>query len=150
MAPDSCGATFFSSWATSIWVTMKTLLTVMAIIEAGAGLALAGVPSTTASLLFGTPLDQAAAVGLARIGGAAILALSVICWLARSDTHGAVARSLIVAMLFYNFAVACMLAFAGFGQGPHGMLLWPAVTFHVATGGWCVATLYRIENRVLR
>jgi hypothetical protein len=122
---------------------MKTLLTVMAIIEAGAGLALAGVPSTTASLLFGTPLDSAAALGLARIGGAAILALAIICWLARSDTHSAVARSVIVAMLFYNFAVACMLAFAGFDQGPYGVLLWPAVTFHVATGSWCVATLHR-------
>ena len=129
---------------------MKTLLTVMAIIEAGAGLALAGVPSTTASLLFGTPLDSVAALGLARIGGAAILALAIICWLARSDTHSPVARSVIVAMLFYNFAVACMLLFADFGQGPHGILLWPAVTFHVAAGSWCVATLYRNEDGVLR
>ena len=82
MALDSCGATLFSSRATSIWVTMKTLLTVTAIIEAGAGLALAGVPSATASLLFGTPLDSAPAAGLARIGGAAILALAIVCWLA--------------------------------------------------------------------
>ena len=129
---------------------MKALLTVTAIIEAGAGLALAGVPSTTAALLFGTPLDSAAAAGLARIGGTAILALSIICWLARSDTPGPVGRSLIVAMLFYNFAVVGMLASAGFGQGPHGMLLWPAVIFHMAMGGWCVATLYRNENGVLR
>ena len=57
-------------------------------------------------------------MGLARIGGAAILALAIICWLARPDTQSPVARSLIVAMLFYNFAVAGMLAFAGFGQGP--------------------------------
>jgi hypothetical protein len=129
---------------------MKTLLTVMAIIEAGAGLVLAGVPSTTASLLFGTPLDSAAALGLARIGGAAILALAIICWLARSDTHSAVARSVIVAMLFYNFAVACMLALAGFGQGPHGILLWPAVTFHVAAGSWCAAMLRRHVDGFLR
>jgi hypothetical protein len=97
---------------------MKTLLTVMAIIEAAAGLALAGVPSTTAWLLFEAPLGSAAAVGMARIGGAAILALAIICWLAPRHTHGPVARSVIVAMLFYNFAVAFMLAFAGFGQGP--------------------------------
>lgn len=122
---------------------MKTLLTVMAIIEAAAGLALAGVPSTTAWLLFEAPLGSAAAVGMARIGGAAILALAIICWLAPRHTHGPVARSVIVAMLFYNFAVAFMLAFAGFGQGPHGILLWPAVTFHLATGGWCVAALHR-------
>ena len=78
----------------------------------------AGVPSITASLLFGAPLDSAAAVGLARVGGAAILALAIVCWLARRDPHSPVARSLIVAMLFYNFAVAGMLAFAGFGDGP--------------------------------
>lgn len=129
---------------------MKTLLTVTAIVEAGAGLALVAVPSATASLLFGAPLDSHAAVGLARVGGAAILALAIICWLARSDTQSPVARSLIVAMLSYNFAVAGMLAFAGFGQGTHGMLLWPAVTFHVAMSGWCAATLYRNETGVLR
>jgi hypothetical protein len=89
---------------------------------------------------------SAAAAGLARIGGTAILALAIICWLARSDTPGPVGRSLIVAMLFYNFAVVGMLASEGFGQGPHGMLLWPAVIFHMAMGGWCVATLCRNET----
>src|SRR6478736_1725231 len=67
--------------------TMKTLQTVTAVIEAGAGLALLGVPSFTASLLFGTPLYSPAAVSLARVGGAAILALAIICWLARYDAR---------------------------------------------------------------
>jgi len=129
---------------------MKTLLTVTAIIEAGAGLALAGVPSQTASFLLGAPLDSTAAAGLARVGGAAILALAIICWLARRDPHSPVARGLIVAMLFYNFAVAGVLTLASLGDGRYGALLWPAVTFHVAMGGWCVATLYRNENGVLR
>jgi hypothetical protein len=115
-----------------------------------AGLALFGVPSVTALLLFGAPLDSPAAVGLARVGGLAILALAIVCWLAGSDPHSPVARSLIAAMLFYNFAVAGVLAFASFGDGLHGALLWPAVIFHVAMGGWCVAKLYRNENRVLQ
>jgi hypothetical protein len=117
---------------------MKTLLTVTAIIEAGAGLALAGVPSATAWLLFGKPLDSPAAVGLARVGGVAILALAIVCWLARRDPHSPVARSLIVAMLAYNFAVAGVLALASLSDGLHGVLFWPAVAFHVAMGGWCI------------
>ena len=43
-------------------------------------------------------------------------------------------------MLFYNFAVAAVLAFAGF-DARHGVLLWPAVAFHVAMSVWCIASL---------
>jgi hypothetical protein len=49
-------------------MTMKTLLVATAVVEAGAGLALLGLPSVTASLLFGAPLDSPAAVSLARVG----------------------------------------------------------------------------------
>jgi hypothetical protein len=122
---------------------MKTLQTVTAIIEAGAGLALLAVPSMTASLLLGTPLDSSAAVNLVRVGGAAILALAVVCWLARRDAQSLASRDLIVAMVFYNFAVAAVLAFAGLPDGLHGVLLWPAVVFHVAMGAWCVTSLMR-------
>jgi hypothetical protein len=127
---------------------MKTLLTVTAIIEAGAGLALLGVPSMTASLLLGTPLDSPAAVSLARVGGAAILALAIVCWLARRDAQSPASRGLIIAMVFYNFAVAAVLAFAGFVDGLHGVLLWPAVLFHLTMGAWCIASLRRKDEGV--
>lgn len=120
---------------------MKTLLTVTAIIEAGAGLALLAVPSITALLLLGAPLNSPAAVSLARVGGAAILALAIVCWLAGRDTYSLASRNLIVAMLFYNFAVGAVLAFAGLVDGLHGVLLWPAVVFHVAMGAWCVGRI---------
>jgi hypothetical protein len=120
---------------------MKTLFTVTAVLEAGAGLALLGVPSITASLLLGVPLDSAAAVSLARVGGAAILALAIICWLTRLDADNSASRGLIIALLFYNIAVAAVLAFAGISGGLHGVLLWPAVAFHVGMGAWCIASL---------
>jgi hypothetical protein len=129
---------------------MKTLQTTTAVIEAGAGLALLAVPSVTASLLFGGPLDSPAAVSLARIGGAAILALAIVCWLARRDARSLASRGLIVAMMFYNFAVAAVLAFAGFVDELHGVLLWPAVLFHLAMGAWCIASLQRKDEGVLR
>jgi hypothetical protein len=120
---------------------MKTFLTVTAVVEAGAGLALLSVPSVTASLLLGAPLDSLAAVSLARVGGAAILTLAIVCWLARRDAQSVASRGLIVAMLFYNFAVAAVLAFASLGEGLHGVLLWPAVAFHLGMGAWCIASL---------
>jgi hypothetical protein len=129
-------------------MTMKKLLTVTAVVEIGAGVALLGVPSVTASLLFGAALETSAAVSLARVGGAAILALSIVCWLTR-DAQGLAARGLITAMVFYNLAVGGVLAFASFDDGLHGMLLWPAVAFHLAMGAWCVATLSRSHDWAL-
>jgi hypothetical protein len=129
---------------------MKILLTVTAIIEAGAGLALLAVPSITASLLLGAPLDSPAAVSLARVGGAAILALAIVCWLASRDAQSPASRDLIVAMVFYNFAVAAVLAFANFVDELHGVLLWPAVLFHLTMGAWCIASLRTKAEGVLR
>jgi hypothetical protein len=124
-------------------MTAKMLQTVTAIIEAGAGLALLAVPSLTSSLLLGTPLDSLAATNLARVGGAAIIALAVVCWLARRGEDSLAVRGLVFAMLFYNIAVAAVLVFASISDGLHGVLLWPAVAFHVAMGVWCVADLSR-------
>lgn len=122
---------------------MKTLQTVTAVIEAGAGAALLGLPSATASLLFGTPLELAVETSLARVGGAALLALGIACWSARRDADGLVSRGLVVAMLFYNLAVVAVLAWADLRLGLHGVLLWPAVTLHATMGIWCVIALKR-------
>jgi hypothetical protein len=129
---------------------MIALQTVTAVIEAGAGLALLALPSITASLLLGTPLDSPAAVSLARVGGAAIIALAIACWLERRDVHSPASQGLVVAMLCYNVAVAGVLAFASFGHDLHGILLWPAVAFHIAMAAWCVVTLLRNEDGILR
>jgi hypothetical protein len=129
---------------------MKTLQTVTAVVEAGAGLALLGFPSPTASLLLGAPLDSPAAMGLARVGGGAILTLAIVCWLARRDAHGLASRGLVAAMTFYNIAVAAVLAFASFGDGLYGVLLWPAVAFHVAMAAWCITSLLNTDGAVLR
>jgi hypothetical protein len=131
-------------------MTLKTLQTVTAVIEAGAGLALLGLPSATSSLLLGTPLDSATAETLARVGGAAVLALGMVCWLARRDAHSLASQGLIVAMLFYNLAVAGVLAFASLADGLHGVLLWPAVVFHAAMSGWCITSLLKKDEGVLR
>jgi hypothetical protein len=128
---------------------MIALQTVAAVIEVGAGLALLGLPSFTASLLLGAPLESPAAVSLARVGGAAIVALAIVCWLARRDVYGAVSQGVVVALLFYNLAVAGVLLFASFGHDLRGILLWPAVAFHIAMAAWCVVTRLRSEEGIL-
>jgi hypothetical protein len=130
-------------------VTMIALQTVTAVIETGAGLALLTLPSVTASLLLGTPLESAAAESLARVGGAAIVALAIVCWLARRNAYGPAWQGVVVALLFYNLAVAGLLAFASLGHDLHGILLWPAVAFHIAMTAWSVATLLRSEEGIL-
>jgi hypothetical protein len=72
-----------------------------------------------------------------------VLLVDDACWLARDDTQSRSARGLVAAILLYNFAVAALLAFGGFGLGLHGVLLWPAVVLHAVMAMWCVACLRR-------
>ena len=64
---------------------MKNLLTVSAVIELGAGLALLAFPSAAVKLLFGSPLDTPAGVALGRLAGAALLTLGIACWRGSRD-----------------------------------------------------------------
>src|SRR5271169_1615340 len=122
---------------------MKTLQTVTAVIELGAGLALLCFPSTTVALLLGSPLDTPTALTVARVGGAGLLSLGVACWLARGDTQSRATRGLVAAMLLYDVAAVAILAFAGIGFGLHGAALWPAVVLHTVMALWCVVCLRR-------
>lgn len=118
---------------------MKTLHTVTAIIEAGAGLALGCFPSAVVWLLLGSTLDSPAAVVLGRLTGAALLALGVACWFARGDAPGRAARGLIAAMAVYNLGAVGLFVFASSGLGLRGIALWPAVVLHTMMGVWCIA-----------
>jgi hypothetical protein len=122
---------------------MKTLQIVSAMIELGAGLALLSYPSVAVSFLVGAPLEGPAALTAGRVCGAGLLTLGVACWLARGDTQSRAANGLIAAMLFYDVAVAVILAFAAIGNGLYGVALWPAVILHAVMSVWCVACLRR-------
>jgi hypothetical protein len=115
---------------------MKSLLATTAVIEATTGCALLTVPSVVARLLLGTTLEAPAALTVARVAGAALLALALACWLAREN-----GRALVVAMLIYNVGAVAILAHAGLGLALSGIGLWPAVILHSALGGWCAACL---------
>jgi hypothetical protein len=123
--------------------SMKNLHLVSAAIELGAGLALLACPSLTAMLLVGEPLAEAAALTVARLGGAGLFALGLACWFARGDVQSGAARGLVAAMLFYNVAAAAVLAAAGIVWRLYGVALWPAVVLHAVMAVWCVASLRR-------
>ncbi|SRR5258706_11143899 len=125
---------------------MKTLLIITAAIEAATGLALVSAPAMVATLLLGTWIAAPAAQIVARIAGAALLALSLGCWLARTGTSGMAARGLIAAMLLYNAATVVILAYAAFMLGLSGFVLWAAVVVHMALAIWCLACLRSVVS----
>jgi hypothetical protein len=122
---------------------VKTLHTVMAVMELGAGLALLCCPSATAALLVGAPLEAPAALTVGRVGGAGLLALGVACWLARGDTQSRAARGLVSAMVLYNLGAVVILGAAGIRSQPVGLALWPVVILHATMTVWCIGHLLR-------
>jgi hypothetical protein len=122
---------------------MKPLLLTTAVLEAGTGIGLLAVPLVVARLLLGATLDAPAAITVARVAGAALLALGVACWLAASDTQSCAARGVVSAMVLYNLGAVVILGAAGIQSQPTGIGLWPAVILHTAMTVWCVASLLR-------
>jgi len=121
---------------------VSALFAATAVIEVGAGLALLLIPSAAVQILLGAPFEAPAALAVARVGGAALLALGVACWLARDDTKSRAARGLIAAMVIYNVGVALVLGTAGIRLSPAGFVLWPAaVVLHAAMAIWCIMSL---------
>jgi hypothetical protein len=115
---------------------IKKLLTITAVIEAATGLGLLAAPAVLAQLLLGGTLDTPAALTVARVGGAALLAISVACWSSREN-----GRALVAAMLLYNVVVVGLLVYAALALALSGLGLWPAVALHLTFAPWCLVCL---------
>ena len=119
---------------------MRALLVVTALLEGVTGLMLVALPSQLATLLLGSSLEAPAALTVARIAGAALVALAMTCWLARDDGQSRAARGLVAATAVYHTGVALVLAYASIGLALSGLGLWPTVLFHTAMTAWCLKT----------
>ena len=129
---------------------MKPLLSIAAVIEAVAGLALLLIPTVAVSALLGAPLDTATGLAAARIAGAALVALAIACWKARNGERGSPATGVVEAMSFYNFAAAMVLVYAAIRLDLRSALLWPAIVLHLCLGVWCVSNLWFSRRKLSR
>ena len=120
---------------------MKHLLIATAVIEGATGAGLLLGPDLVVRLLLGADISGLA-FPLARIAGAALLALALACWLARDDASEA-ARAIVVAMGLYNLMAVVVLGIAGFQNATATVLLWLAVVLHVGMAAGCARVLSR-------
>ncbi len=120
---------------------MKNLLTITAALEAGTGFGLAIAPSALVVVLLGTVLDSPAGLVIARVLGAALIALGAGCWFARDDAQSKTTAGLVAAMLLYNVAVVILLGHARIILRLSGVGTWPAAILHSALAVWCIACL---------
>ena len=118
---------------------MKHLLTATAALEVGAGLALLTAPA----LVFGPAIATPTGSTVARVAGAALLAIGVACWLARHDGQSHAARGIVGGLVIYNAVVVAVLVYAGTVLGLSSGGLWPAAAIHAVMAAWCVTRLRR-------
>ena len=120
---------------------LKSLFSVMGVLEAATGLLLLVAPSIVVELLLGATPGTPAGATVSRVAGVALLALGAACWCAREDAASRAAKGLVAAMLLYNVGVAAVLVLAWTNLGLSGIALWPVVLAHTGMAAWCVACL---------
>ena len=129
---------------------MKLLLMVTSVVEAAAGLASLVMPSVAVSILLGVPLETPAGLVAGRIAGTALVALAVACWKSKDGERGGASTGVVEAMLFYDFAAAVVLAYAGIRLELRSGLLWPTIVLHLGLGAWCLLSLWFTSRKSSR
>jgi len=119
----------------------ECLFLVTALTEGGTGAALVAVPALPIALLLGLEQPAPEALLLARVTGAALLAIGVACWVGRAESRGPAWLGLLVGVLIYDVLAAGLLLYAGLASSFAGIALWPAVVVHLALAGWGVVCL---------
>jgi len=121
--------------------SQRNLFIATALIEVVAGVSLVLLPALAIRLVLGVETPSAEALAVGRLGGVALLAIGVACWLARDDRGSRSQHGLLWGMLTYNVGACAVLASAGSLLRMSGVGLWPAVVLHAALTVWCVAKL---------
>ena len=119
-------------------------LGLFACLECATGLGLFLVPGIVINLLFGQSQPVPETLLLARLGGAALLAIGAVSWGARRFHKSQESLGLLIGLTLYNGLAAAVLAYAALGLNMQGVLLWPAVLYHAALLPWCLACALRM------
>ncbi len=122
-------------------------LRIFAGLEGATGLGLLLEPGIVIRLLFGQTQPVLETLLLARLGGAALLAIGAISWGART-LHGPQSnRGLLIGILLYNGLATAVLAYAALGLNMQGVLIWPATLCHAALLWWCLVIALRMLHQ---
>lgn len=126
---------------------MKLFLTITAISEVLIGILLIIVPKQIVKLLFDTSLDETGGIISAMIAGAAIISLTMTCWLMKNN---ALAYQIVKAMTFYNLAIIAVVFYGFIFYKLQSIFIWIVIGFHMAMALWSVAILKKgKENEIL-
>jgi hypothetical protein len=119
----------------------KLFLSITAVVEAATGLCLLILPAVLFAVLLA--LDRAAVdtIFIGRLAGAALLAIGIASWMARTDTRTRAQLGLLTGILIYNVTASALLAYAGAVLKMVGALLWRAVAIHAILALWCFSCL---------
>ena len=112
------------------------LLTVTGLLETPTGFLLLLWPALVVALLLGLRQPQPETLLLARLAGAGVLGIGVACWTTGRDAGSPAQPGVLAAVLVYNVVVAGVLIFAAAALSMAGILLWPAIAYHVAAAAW--------------
>jgi hypothetical protein len=119
----------------------KLFLSVTTFVEAATGLCLLILPGVLLTVLLGLNQATVDVIFVGRLTGAALLAIGIASWIARTDTRTPSQVGLLIGILIYNLAATVLLAFAGSILAMMGILLWPAVVLHAILAVWCFRCL---------
>ena len=122
---------------------LRLVLRGSAIVELATGLALLAAPSAVFDALIGSPSDSGTEL-VARVLGAALLALGVAGWMAGPAPK----PGLTLAYVIYNVLTTMLLVVGGLGGSADGSLLWPAAALHAIASAALIAGASRPVPRL--
>jgi len=114
----------------------RTFLIVFASVEVATGLGLQILAPVVFAKLLGLHSVTVDTILIARILGAALLAIGVASWMARKDELNPSLFGLLIGILIYNTGVSILLVYSAAVLMMTGVMLWPTVLFHALLAIW--------------
>jgi hypothetical protein len=124
----------------------RLFLIVTALVETAAGICLLFLPAVVFAALLGLADATREAIFVGRLTGAALFAIGVASWMARTDTRSPAQLGLLTGIFIYNVAASTLLGLASALLKMVGVLLWPAVALHAVLAVWCFICLRRASE----
>jgi len=121
----------------------RLFLIVTALVETAAGICLLFLPAVVFAVLLGSADATREAIFVGRLTGAALFAIGVASWMARTDTRSSAQLGLLTGIFIYNVAASTLLGLAGALLKMVGVLLGPAVALHAVLAVWCFICVRR-------